>query len=112
MTEPITCPRCHRAFGGEQAYRRGHRWYNEDGRGKRRTCRRIRELRRSIYLRLDDGGVWHMRAPDDPGQMLLPLFGRGRPRRVPIYAVRTRNRVRYLVRRRGRRRPDVSSEAA
>jgi hypothetical protein len=96
MTEPIHCPRCHRAFGGEQAYRRGHR---RQGRPRKERCRSIRELRRDTILRVDDAGVWHMRGPTDPGQLRLPLFGRGRPRRVlPKYSVGTRNRRKYLVR--------------
>lgn len=110
MTEPIRCPRCRRAFGGEQAYRRGHR---RQGRPRKERCRGIRELRRDTILRMDDAGVWHMRHRDDPGQMWLPLFGRGRPRRhLPKYSVGTRNRHRYVVRPRVPKRPEITVEAA
>ena len=103
MTEPIRCSRCHRAFGGEQAYRRGHR---RQGRPRRETCRRVAELRRSPYLRLDEAGVWHVRARTDPGQLMFALWGRGRPRdAMPIYMLGTRNRHTYRVRRRGRKAP-------
>lgn len=79
MTEPITCPRCRRAFGGDQAYRRGHRRYHGDGKGKRERCRPVRELERSWALWRDEDGVWHVRGPATPGQMRLPVLPRGRP---------------------------------
>jgi hypothetical protein len=106
VTEPITCPRCRRAFGGEQAYRRGHR---RQGRPRRETCRRVAEIRRDDRMRLGEDGVWHMRASIEPGQLKLPLFGRGRPRKaVPIYSVGTRNRRKYLVRPMPPKRPVVT----
>jgi hypothetical protein len=110
MSEPTTCPRCKRSFGGEQAYRRGHR---RQGTPRRETCRRVSQIRRDERMRLGADGVWHMKASNEPGQMRLPIFGRGRPRKLlPIYFVRTRNRVTYRVRPRVPKRPEVSSEAA
>jgi len=88
MNEPIRCPRCRRSFGGDHAFRRGHR---RQGRPRRQTCRRIRELRASDVLFQDDADVWHVRGPNTPGQLKLPLFGRGRPVKPrAIYMSRTR----------------------
>lgn len=103
MIEPITCPRCRRSFGGEQAFRRGHR---RMGRPRRETCRRVAELRRSYTLWQNGGGIWHVRGPATPGQLRLPIFGRGRPRRGDtIYKSRTKNGRTYLARPTPRRSP-------
>jgi hypothetical protein len=110
MTEPIRCPRCKRSFGGEQAYRRGHR---RQGRPRRETCRRVTELRRSDVMWQDDEGVWRMRGPSTPGQLKLPLFGRGRPRKtVAIFSSRTRDGRTYVAKHSVRGRPSVVSLAA
>lgn len=84
------CPQCRRSFGGEQAYRRAH---------PRSGCRSARELRR-IGLRRDDAGVWHRPARTDPGQLRLPLFGRGRPRKTlpPDYSYEPLGGGKYRVR--------------
>lgn len=83
MTEPITCSRCHRAFGGHFTWRRAH---------PDRRCRKIVELR-AIGLHQNGGGVWRRPGPTDPIQLRFPLFGRGRPRKhVPQYFLGTANR--------------------
>jgi hypothetical protein len=100
VTEPLTCDRCHRLFGGWGAFRRGHVFR----RGAAVRCRRISDVRRR--LRLGDDGVWHYPAPTDTGQLRLALFGRGRPRKgLPTFFVGTRNRRIWLVRPTGRRSP-------
>ena len=110
MTEPIRCPRCKRSFGGEHAFRRGHR---RQGRPKKQTCRGIRELRRSDVLWLDDAGVWRVRGPSTPGQLKLPLFKRGRPRKaLAIISSRTRDGRTLVGRRSVRGRPSQVSLAA
>jgi hypothetical protein len=108
--EPLYCRRCKRSFGGEQAYRRGHR---RQGRPKKQTCRRVTELRRSDVMWQDDEGVWRMRGPSTPGQLKLPLFGRGRPRKpIAIFSSRTRDGRTYVARYSVRRSPFVEAEAA
>jgi hypothetical protein len=79
MMEPITCPRCRRAFGGEQAYRKAHPVKVGDGSPHRQRCRPVKELR-EIGLHRNGKGVWHRSGTPRIGQTRLPLFGRGRPR--------------------------------
>jgi len=74
MTEPITCPRCRRAFGGHFTWRRAH---------PNKRCRSVAGLR-GIGLYRNGGDVWHRPGRTDPVQLTLPIFGRGRPRRVRV----------------------------
>ncbi len=67
------CERCGRAFGGAAALNRAH----VGGR-----CRPDANLLRLGWYR-DAEGVWHRPGPRTPGQLRLPLFGRGRPQRCP-----------------------------
>lgn len=71
MSAPVTCARCRRRFGGSRALELAH---------TRRGCRPTRKLEARGLWR-DAAGVWHRRGSESPGQLRLPLWGRGRPHR-------------------------------
>lgn len=74
----VACARCRRRFGGGEALRRAH---------TRHGCLPAAELR-ARGLHRDEDGIWRQSGPQRLGQLVLRLWGPGRPHRgVPHFSV-------------------------